>query len=205
MTKSISGKKPRKKTERSQPQPVLQKKQRNRIADWLIKAFGIKSMIMAAAGCLLLYVVISENKGYQWMWTNLLKANWNIIRQHRNATLDERYQMKLGFDYVFWNYVKQNTPEDAVILFPLKEYNTEKADNRQLTYKTNNKMWVTHFIYPRRMLYKDEQDTNPLYKEVTHVAIIAGHGYEDLEYPAGNRTYFTVLPKKQGDNNLTNK
>ncbi|MDR1416364.1 MAG: glycosyltransferase family 2 protein, partial [Prevotellaceae bacterium] len=117
----------------------------------------------------------------------------------RNATLDERYQMKLGFDYVFLNHIKQNTPEDAVILFPLKKCTTEKGGDSQLSGNINSKYWVTHFVYPRRILYKDEQETNSRYSDVTHVAIVAGHGYEDLNYPVMERYYFTVLPKNAAE------
>ncbi|MDR2448849.1 MAG: hypothetical protein LBD52_02690 [Prevotellaceae bacterium] len=163
----------------------------------LKKAFGFKSLMIAVAGGLLLYWTITENKGYWWVYEKLLKGNMETIWQYRTATLDERYQMKLGFDYVFWNFIKQHTPDDAVILFPLKEHNTEKAGNSQLTGRTNSKYWVTHFVYPRRVLYKDEQDINPHYNDVTHVAIVAGHGYEDLDYRVSERTYFTILPKKQ--------
>ncbi|MDR2814678.1 MAG: hypothetical protein LBB79_08525 [Prevotellaceae bacterium] len=163
---------------------------------WLGGAFGFKSMALAVVGGLLFYGAAHDNSGYQWVWTNLLKGNWDFIQKHRKATLDERYQMKLGFDYVFCSYVRDNTPEDAVILFPLKKYNTEKGGDYQLTRAINVKNWVTHFVYPRKALYKDEQETNPRYHDVTHVAIIAGHGYEDLDYPVRERSYFTVLPKK---------
>jgi hypothetical protein len=163
---------------------------------WLKKVSGFRSIVVALAGGLLLYWLITGNSGYWWVWEKLLKGNMETIWEHRTATLDERYQMKLGFDYVFWNFIKQNTPDTAVILFPLKELNTEKGGNAQLTDKTNSKYWVTHFVYPRRVLYKDEQDTNPRYNDVTHVAIVAGHGYDDLDYRVSERTYFTVLPKQ---------
>jgi hypothetical protein len=176
--------------------PVPREEAKMTVGHWLKKVFGVKSVAVAIAGCLLLYGAITKNSGYQWVWNNLLKGNWDIIQQHRNATLDERYQMKLGFDYVFWNFIKQHTPDSAIILFPLKKYNTEKGGDYQLTNKTNSKYWVTHFVYPRKVLYKDEQDTNTRYNDVTHVAIVAGHGYEDLDYWVAERSYFTVLPKK---------
>lgn len=167
------------------------------VARWLKKAFGVRSLMVALAGGLLLYWTITGNKGYWWVWEKLLRDNWVLIHQHRTATLDERYQMKLGFDYVFWDFLKQHTPNSAVILFPLKAHNTEKVGNQQLTDKSNSKYWITHFVYPRRVLYKDEQDTNSRYNDVTHVAIVAGHGYDDLEYRVSDPPAFTVLPKSQ--------
>jgi hypothetical protein len=188
MTKPVNKKSPQ------PPAPPKERKDTPKI--WLGKILGGRSILVAALGCLLLYGAISKNDGYQWVWKSLLKGNWDFIGEHRNATLDERFQMKLGFDYVFWSYIKNNTPEDAIVLFPLRKYNTEKGGDYQLSGNTNSKMWVSPFIYPRRMLYKDEQETNPLYNEVTHVAIVAGHGYDELDYPVTERTYFAVLPKK---------
>ncbi|MDR0711244.1 MAG: hypothetical protein LBF67_02705 [Prevotellaceae bacterium] len=188
------------------PTSARPQKAKHPVWQWLGNAFGFRSMAVAAAGCLLLYGGVRGISGYQWVWTSLLKGNWDFIQPRRNASLDERYQMKLGFDYVFCDYIRQHTPEDAVILFPLKEHITEKVENHQLSNNIRSKHWVTHFVYPRRVLYKDEQETNPRYGDVTHVAIVAGHGYEDLDYPVWERAYFAVLPKKApvSDSTATN-
>lgn len=164
---------------------------------WLGKCLGIRSMAVAIGGCFLLYTGISKDEGYQWVWNSLLKGNWAFIQEHREASLEERNQMKLGFNYAYLDYIKKNTPEDAIILFPLQKHVTEQIDNMKLGGEITNKSWVTHFVYPRRALYKDEEFTNSLYNEVTHVAIIAGHGYEDLEYEVQEKPAFAVFPKKQ--------
>ncbi|MDR0712428.1 MAG: hypothetical protein LBF67_08835 [Prevotellaceae bacterium] len=186
----------RKPAARKHPAPTPLQKPKNSFIQWLVNAFGFKSMAIAAVGSLLLYGVARNNSGYRWMWINLLQGNWKFIQSHRKATLDERYQMKLGLDYVFCDYIRKNTPEDAVILFPLKKHITEKGGDQQLSDNIKAKYWVTHFVYPRKVLYKDEQESNPRYKDVTHVAIVAGHGYEDLDYEVWERSYFAVLPKK---------
>ncbi|MDR2691878.1 MAG: hypothetical protein LBB73_06215 [Dysgonamonadaceae bacterium] len=164
--------------------------------NWWGKFLGIRSMAVAIAGCFLLYPVISGDEGYRWVWNSLLKGNWVFIREHRKASLEERNEMKLGFNYVYLCYVKKNTPEDAIILFPLQKHITEQSGNMKLGGEIAGKSWVTHFIYPRRALYKDEESTNPLYGQVTHVAVIAGHGYEDLEYEVQEKPAFAVFPKK---------
>ena len=179
--------------------PVQQKDtaKKNTLAGWLKCFLGIKSILFSIVCCLLLYTSVSKNNNYKWVWNNLLKGNWDVIRKNSALTLEERYQMKLGFSYVYYNYIKQHTPDDAVILFPLKEQNLDSGGDYKLTEDVNNKFWVTHFVYPRKVVYKDEKEINPLYNEVTHVAIVAGHGYDDLDYFVTERTYFTVLPKKQ--------
>ncbi|GHT11061.1 hypothetical protein AGMMS4956_03490 [Bacteroidia bacterium] len=181
------------------PPQVVQKKPatpHSPFKQWLLRAIGFKSLLLAVVVGLLLYGGIPKNSGYQWTFVNYLKGNWDFIQAHDTATLDEIYQMKCGFDYAYLNYIKQHTPDTAIILFPLKEYLTEKGGDMQLSGNVGSKMWVTHFVYPRRILYKDEAEINPLYKDVTHVAIVAARGYEDLDYFVQQRAYFDIQPKK---------
>jgi hypothetical protein len=172
------------------PQKAQSKKQ------WLKDMLGFRSIFVAVIISVVLYQVVDKNNGYNWAWNSLLKGNWELIRKYPNTTLEERYQMKLGYDFAFLNYIKKNTPDTAIILFPKRELITEKVENTQLGSAIGNKMWVTHFIYPRRVIYKEEDTVNPLYKNVTHIAICAGHGYDELEYNVEQRTYFGVFPKK---------
>jgi hypothetical protein len=184
---------------RKTTQPIVSdnEKQTSVFKNWWNKAFGIRSMAVAIVIGLLLYKVISLDAGYQWVWKDLLVGNWKYIQIHRKANIEERNQMKLGFDYAYLNYIKKNTPEDAVILFPSKAHITEQNGKQKLSNNVTSKNWMTHFVYPRTALYKDEKDTNPLYDKVTHIAIVAGHGYEDLEYEVKEKQAFTVLPKKR--------
>ncbi|GHV63867.1 hypothetical protein FACS1894199_00790 [Bacteroidia bacterium] len=165
------------------------------LKQWILCAIGLKSMLLAVVVGLLLYVGIKNNSGYQWAFVNYLKGNWDFIQAHDTLTVGEIYQMKCGFNYTYLNYIKQHTPDSAIILFPLKEHLTEKGGDMQLGGEIGSKMWATHFVYPRRILYKEEAETNPLYKDVTHVAIVAAHGYDDLDYFVQQRAYFDVLPK----------
>jgi hypothetical protein len=169
---------------------------RSKVKQWLGKALGLKSLLVAAVLTGTVCYTVDKNTGYNWVWNGLLKSNYTMIRQNRHATLDERMQMKLGFDYIFLNHIRKNTPDDAVILLPAAEHITEKADNLQLTGSVATKMWAEYFVYPRRIVYKNEAETNPLYREVTHVAICAGHGYEDLDYPVREHSTFAIYPKR---------
>jgi hypothetical protein len=168
---------------------------------WLGNVLGWRSMLAAVAVAILVYNVVDKNSGYQWVTKNYLQGNWEHIRKYPNATLEERNQMKLGFSYVFLNYIVKHTPDTAIILFPLKKHITENANGTQLTSDVTAKNWATYFIYPRRIVYKDDKDTDPLYSKVTHVAICAAHGYEDLDYQVFQRAYFDVLPKKAKNEN----
>lgn len=202
MSKSAKIKSPKAVVQSKQAITNANKSQKPPMTKWLGNVFGPKSIGLAILGAILLNFCISENQGYNWAWNVLMKENWKSVRKYPNATIDERNQMKLGFNYVFLNHIVQNTPEDAIILFPYKDQIQDKGGEYQLSHDIAVKPYVTHFIYPRKAVYKDEAATNPYYKKVTHVAIIAGHGYEDLDYDVYQRTYFTIMPKKANDTTL---
>jgi hypothetical protein len=189
-------------TKKAEPQqsPANPPAIRKPFLQWLIRFFSIRSIFVTIILALGIYTGMTEIKCYKWVWENYLKGNWELIQKHPKTTIDERLKMKLGFDYGFLSFINENTPEDAVILFPLPEYITEKSGTTQLTGNICSKMWVTHFIYPRRVVYKSEAESNPLYKDITHVAICAGHGYEDTDYPGEQTVQFTVLPKNMNNN-----
>ena len=163
------------------------------VKKWISLVFGWRSLLVSLLFIGIAYKVIDKNSGYHWVWNSLLKGNWDLIQKYPNLTLDQRYEMKIGFNYSFLNYIKNHTPDTAIILFPAKQYITEKGGNMQLGGEVTNKMWVTHFIYPRVPLFQGTTDS-VFMSSVTHVAICAAHGYENLPYPVYRRTYFDVLP-----------
>jgi len=167
------------------------------VHQWIGRALNLRSLFVAGVTAIGIYASINLNQGYLWMWKGYLVPNWEYIGQNAKATVDKRLEMKLGLDYSFLNYIKQNTPEDAVILFPLPEHIIEKNGDMQLTSNVSWKHWATHFIYPRRIVYKSEAETNPLYEHYTHVAICAGHGYEDLEYGVVEKAAFAIAPRRR--------
>ncbi|MDR2685048.1 MAG: hypothetical protein LBB53_06675 [Prevotellaceae bacterium] len=193
--KSISNKKNLKQPQQQKAAAPKQQPKSN-FLQWLFKALGWQNILAAIVVVFVLYTVADENDGYKWVKESLLKSNWEIVKKYPKAALNERLQMKLGFDYAFLNYIKEHTPDTAIILFPIREQILEKGGNMQLTSNIASKFWVTHFVYPRRILYMEEKAANPLYKNVTHVAICAMHGYEELEYEMPQRAWFDVLPKK---------
>lgn len=175
-----------KKTSTKKAKPLTRKK-------WFSYVFGWRSLLVSLLFIGIVYNVIDKNTGYHWVWNSLLKGNWELTRKYSDLTLDQRYEMKAGFNYNFLNYIKNHTPDTAIILFPERQYITEKGGNMQLGEEIASKMWVTHFIYPRVPLFKGTHDSIFM-SSVTHVAICAAHGYENLPYPVYRRTYFDVLP-----------
>jgi hypothetical protein len=161
---------------------------------WLSRVLGFRSVLITSILCLIVYNCVTKIDSYNWVWNGLLKSNYELTKKYPNMTLDERLSMKLGLDYSYLKMIRENTPDTAVILFQEKQYITEKVGTQALG-SIVNKMWVTHFLYPRTILYKEEKETNPYYNKITHIAITAGHGYDDLDYSVSERQYFTILPK----------
>jgi len=92
----------------------------------------------------LLILLIFILPGYQWVaemhYSNLTYATEDKL------TEDQKYEAKLGFDYVFARYIIYNSPQDAIITIP-------KESLKQAKY-AKNVAWLTYFIYPRRVRYE---------------------------------------------------
>ena len=92
----------------------------------------------------------------------------------------------MGFTYTYYNFVKNNTPADAIILFPTQAQMLEKVIDRV------SKAEITYFLYPRQVVFADETN-NPLFEQVTHIAIVNGYGYEYVDYEIENKEDFAIL------------
>ena len=63
------------------------------------------------------------------------------------------------------------------------------------------KAWATYFLYPRKLVYDKEKETNHYYKEISHVAIANYGDYSYLEYEVKRKKKYDVLPVRR-DNKL---
>ena len=114
--------------------------------------------------------VLDVQPGYNWAY-NMLQKNLETIRHYSRTTTDNRFEMKLGLSHVYLRYVKESTPENAVILLPGKEA-----------------------FYPRRVIIPSELGKTPWSEKITHVAIVNGRGYEYLDYEVEQKAPHAVLP-----------
>ncbi len=153
---------------------------------------------------------------YKWVYHYLVRSHLDLIESLGSISIEEKYKSRSGSDYQYLQYIKNNTPEDAVILMPdLADLEIPKdapAGTPQLE-RVANKAWATYFLYPRKLVYDqlDGQDyladgqpniyKSPGYQEerkkLTHVAIVYGRGYEHLSYPVQKRLYYAVMPIQQ--------
>lgn len=120
--------------------------------------------------------VLDVQPGYNWAY-NMLQKNLETIRHYSRTTTDNRFEMKLGLSHVYLRYVKESTPENAVILLPGKEAFYPEGEERIFSGEPYNKLWAIRFLYPRRVIIPSELGKTPWSEKITHVAIVNGRGY----------------------------
>lgn len=157
-------------------------------------AWVVKNMVALIVVLFLLNkFVISIQPGYNWAY-NMLQKNLEYTRLYAQTTTDNRFEMKLGLSHVYLRYLKENTPENAVILLPPKEAFYPEGEERIFSGEPYNKLWATRFLYPRRVVIPSELGVTPWSEKITHVAIVNGRGYEYLDYEVPEKTPHIVLP-----------
>lgn len=109
---------------------------------------------------------------YKWVYNDVLVKNLKFARKNSSLTFDQRMMMKLGADYEFMMYIKANTPDDAVILYPSPEaFRKEGSPFRQEIYNTT---FASRFLYPRRLVQDCDLAGSPLAGSLTHVVVVNG-------------------------------
>jgi hypothetical protein len=56
------------------------------------------------------------------------------------------------------------------------------------------KSWASYFVYPRKLVYEKEKETNPLYAKANYVVVLNGWGLDKIHYELQNRIVTGVLP-----------
>lgn len=144
-------------------------------------------------------------RGYHWAihdlalknLENIEKVKEELRRQGADSTEQSLFEAKMAMrigNYGFIQYIKQNTPPDAVILLP--EGDAEVSNNPRWNFIYDPE-WMEYFIYPRLCLAIGREHEHPdLAKRITHVVIIEGKGYDKLKYevPEGQRPTEAVFP-----------
>jgi hypothetical protein len=134
-----------------------------------------------------------------------MKGNYETIKKYKHLPLDRKWEEKLGYTFVYWKHLRDNTPEDAVILYPTHDIFFPAGKKSRFVGEPASKIQALRFLYPRKLVYHTETETNRYGKNLTHVAIVNGWGYEYLEYVIDNKVDDTVLPIKRQGNQTTEK
>ncbi len=161
-------------------------------------AYGVwlaKNVLFMVPALLLVCYTLTKQPTYHWVYSGLLKENMEAIKKYPGLTFEEKMQMKLGADYGYLLFIKQNTPENAVILYPSREaFQKEGSPFKQEIY---NKLYAIRFLYPRLLISEDELQESRYADRITHVAIVNGEGKGRLPYQVSPETRHAILPVVQ--------
>ncbi|MDR1918547.1 MAG: hypothetical protein LBQ65_02740 [Tannerellaceae bacterium] len=174
---------------RNKTSPRVKEPQASNPLRWFVKNAFVASIVGV-----LVFQCIEEQAGYHWVYDTLLKGNMQTIRQYPDLTVDQRNELKLGFDYAYLRFLKNATPEDAVILYPSQEDFFPEDKPSPFKHEISNKVWGLRFLYPRKLVLPSEMETSRYASAITHVAIVNGRGYERLSYTVSDIQEHGVRP-----------
>lgn len=136
---------------------------------------------------------------YKNVFLDKIYKNTRFIFKNKNVTLEQKYKIRMGKDYQFLRVIKKRTPEDAIILFPPKEFFKNTEFNQKGSWGLKDPTWATYFLYPRIVINeKWEKDFPEIYNKYTHVFLMNEWGYDKLEYPVPINTEKLILPRVKG-------
>lgn len=151
----------------------------------------LRNVVSGVAAAILIYLVINNFGGYEFVWNKLVKENLELIEQYPNITTEQKYAVKAKDDFQYLNFLKNQTPDSAIILMPPDSLLRRDEDPfKQLS----NKAYCKYFVYPRKLVYERDKDTDPLYGKATHIAVFDYWGYQKLGYMPQNRQQYGIIP-----------
>lgn len=165
----------------------------------------LKNVITVVVLFLLTAYLIDNVRGYVWLKDKFLKSNLEKIKKFEDLTMDQKFEAYFRFDARFLFYIRDNTPDSALILMPpdsviLPADGSTDFNAKNKNQSVHSKQWASYFIYPRTFIYHRELEDYPKAAEsYTHVACINGWGYDKLDYPLpqSQRSKYQVLPRTQ--------
>jgi hypothetical protein len=159
-----------------------------------------KNIVVGMVVYFMIQYLINNDTPYKWTYNTLIKGNYETIKKYKYLSLDQKWEGKLGYNFTYWKYIRDNTPEDAVILYPTNDVFFADGKKSKFDKEPASKIQALRFLYPRKLVHHNEMETNRYGKQITHVAIVNGWGYEYLEYAVSNKVENTVLPIKRQKN-----
>lgn len=163
-------------------------------------AFGfgwwLKSGVVAVVVVLLLPRMLRSNSGYEWLLDRYATVNLEYMKTYSGTTGDQRLLSKLGNDYSLILYLRQNTPTDAVLLYPERAWLTDSIGGRPSIFNGNlcDKLTAVRFLYPRRIVIPAEMGHTSWSRRLSHVTVVGQHGREYLSYPLPSDFEIGVMP-----------
>ncbi len=123
-----------------------------------------------------------------------------FVISHLNFTYDQKMEAKWGDFYNYMVFVRENTPEDAIIMYPPQKYPWMNVGNGGL---------IRYFLYPRHIVQNYSNEYAQIEGSADYVMIAWGgwsceaercHGWPKIKVPAE-----WMLYKKKNSIEIENK
>lgn len=185
---------------------------------WFTFLFKPYNLLFAFIAILVLAALNKNVLSYNWVYQGLLKDGIKYCgmvekeidnrtrgvhdpAMRRQIAYDTKYEAKIGAEFMILKGIRDNTPPNAVILFPPPLVLTQKTSYLTLRYEIGLKPWASHFLYPRTIVYEQEKGKNPFYEKAQYIFILHGWGYDHLDYEPKQRNLVDVLPLHKSQTN----
>jgi len=123
-----------------------------------------------------------------------LPNDMRFIFLHLNNSAEEKYKLRFGATFLLLNNIVKQTPQDAIIIMPPDSVLLNSKSMIKLHKEIIEKSWASYFVYPRRLVYEKEKNTNPLYENANYVVILNGWGLDKIHYTLENKILTGVIP-----------
>lgn len=134
-----------------------------------------------------------KQPGYKFV-KEMLEGNYKVIKNNLHASIDQRFEAKLGTTYKACQYIRQNSPDTAVLLWPDNDDFSPQGTNSGFANEMGNKMYGLRFLHPRKLVTKKELSVLQNKDAITHVVVVHDSCREYLPYPLAGHIEFAVLP-----------
>lgn len=136
--------------------------------------------LLAIIAFAFLLVFCYSQLGYKHTF-NLLRCDYVTAFQTRDMSKEERNVVKLGMGYELFKYVRENTPDTAVIYLPdPRAFLLDGYGDKFSSPHFSHKLWAVRFLYPRKIVTNSEYSFQGAIPPLTHVLLINGKGKELL-------------------------
>ena len=147
----------------------------------LYNLIGLLAALAICYGC-------RQTSGYRDTFY-IVEGDYHFACRNKNLPLEDRYAARMGGLYTFFRYVRENTPEDAVIYLPGASVFTQHMWSEFFySYHCANKIFATRFLYPRKVVTALEYAQYGSFLPLTHVIVIGNDNNHILPYKVGDTT-----------------
>jgi hypothetical protein len=178
---------------------------------WLTFLFKPYNLLFGLIAVLFLVWCNKNVLSYNWVYNSLLKDGYKYCglvqneinnrtqgvsdpKMKRQIAYDTKYEAKIGTEFMILKMIRDNTPPNAIILFPPPLILTQKTTELTLRYEIGMKPWASHFLYPRTIVYEQEKGKNPFYEKAQYIFVLHGWGFDHLDYEPKQRNQVDILP-----------